>query len=103
SRDAQAAIRTAAEEGLSARNADADRRVVTLVEAATGISVGVATLTQLQTLERVIQGDILPGAVLRISPALLAYLKQPGSVRDLRELLKHILGKAEEITLRVEA
>jgi processive 1,2-diacylglycerol beta-glucosyltransferase len=103
SRDARAAIRTAAEEGISARNADTNRRVLTLVAAADGNSVGVATLPQLQTLAKILRVDILPDAMLAVTPALLAHLKQPGAVRDLQGLLKHILGKAEGITLRVEA
>jgi processive 1,2-diacylglycerol beta-glucosyltransferase len=103
SRDARAAIRNIAEEGASSRDVDNDRRVLTLVEAATGISVGVATMTQLQTLAKILRVDILPNSTLTITPALLTYLKRPGGFRDLHGFLKRILGKAEEITLRVEA
>jgi processive 1,2-diacylglycerol beta-glucosyltransferase len=103
SRDARAAIRNAAEEGISARDVDTDRRILTLVEAETGISIGIATLTQLQTLARILQVDTLPSSTLTVTPALLAHLKRPGGARDLHGLLKRILGKADAITLRVEA
>jgi processive 1,2-diacylglycerol beta-glucosyltransferase len=105
SRAAQAAIRTAAEEGLSARYADrdADRRVVTLVDTETEISAGVATLAQLKTLTPILTGeDTRLDMALTVTPALLALLKKPGGDRDLYGLLKHILGKSEEITLRLE-
>ena len=103
SRDAQGAIRTAVKEGLSARHADPDRCVRTLVEDATGVSVGVVTLAQLQTLAQVIHGDIHLDVPHLVTPALLANLNHPGDVRDLQWLLKRILGKAEEKMLKVEA
>jgi len=103
SRDAQSAIRTAAEEGYSARNADTDRSVRTLVDVATGISAGVATMAQLQTLATIIPGDILLDAAITVTPALLALVKQSGGDRDVHSLLKRILDKAEEKKLKVEA
>ena len=56
SRDAQRAIRTAAEAGVSAHDAGTDHRVRTLVDAATGISVGVATVSQLQAAATITPG-----------------------------------------------
>ncbi len=102
SRDAQAAIRAAAKAGLSARNADTDHCVRTLVDVATGISAGVVTLTQLQSLAAVLPGDILLDSTLTVTPALLALLKRLGTDRDFYRLLKRILGKAEALRLRVE-
>ncbi len=103
SRDAQTAIHTAAKEGLSARSPDKDCIVRTLVNVATGISAGVVTATQVQTLATVISKDILLNQALTVTPALLALLKnQPGVDRDFQRLLKRILGRAREIMLRVE-
>jgi processive 1,2-diacylglycerol beta-glucosyltransferase len=105
SRNAQSAIRTAAEEGISARlaNGDTDRRVVTLVDAATGLSAGVATMTQLQALAAVVPGKvILFDEAFIVTPALLALMKQQRADRDVQGFLKRILGRAEEITLRFE-
>ncbi len=101
--DAQRTIRTAAEEGLSARSGDTDHCVRTLVDAATGISVGLATVSQLQTLAKNTPGDALLGADLPVTQKLLAKLMRPGGSRDLHGLLKRILGKAGQRTLRVEA
>jgi processive 1,2-diacylglycerol beta-glucosyltransferase len=105
SRNAQSAIRTAAEEGISARhpNRDTDRRGVTLFDDLTGLSAGVATMTQLQALAAAIpRKNILFEAALTVTPALLTLMKQQRADRDVQEFLKHILGKAEEITLRFE-
>lgn len=103
SRDAQAAIHTSAKEGLSARDANTGYSVRTLVNVATGISAGVVTLTELQTLASVIPGNILRDATHTVTPAILKLLKQQGCDRNIRGFLKYMLGKAEEIVLRVEA
>jgi processive 1,2-diacylglycerol beta-glucosyltransferase len=105
SREAQRAIRSAAEQGVTARHddRDTDHRVVTLVDTATGLSAGITTMTQLQALAEVFPGNILYDATLTITPTLLTILKQQRLDRDIRRILELILGKAEKITLRVEA
>jgi processive 1,2-diacylglycerol beta-glucosyltransferase len=105
SREAQRAIRTAAEQGVTARHddRDTDHRVVTLVDTATGLSTGVVTMTQLQTLAAIFPGNIINDATLTVTLALLSILKQQRVDRDIRRILELILGKAEKITLRVEA
>jgi processive 1,2-diacylglycerol beta-glucosyltransferase len=105
SRDAQAAIRTTAEEGVSARHdgRDSDSGVVTLIEAATGMSAGVATMTQLRKLAALVSGDIFSDEAVTVTPALLKLIRPPRGDRDVHGFLKHILGKAEKITLKFEA
>ena len=79
SHDAQRAIHTAAEQGLSARHdAGTDHRVRTLIDAATGISVGVATMTQLQRLASVISRDMPLDEALPVTPALLDAFEAAG-------------------------
>ncbi|MCW5851926.1 MAG: glycosyltransferase [Anaerolineae bacterium] len=102
SRAAQGAIRTAAEQGVLAHDTDADRRIVTLSDAATGLSVGLATLAQLQTLAPVVPDDIVFDAALSLTPTLLTMFKQRGGDPDLHMLLRHALGNAEEVTLTFE-
>lgn len=103
SRNAQAAIHTAAKEGISAHDSNTGCSVRTLVDVATGFSFGIATLPEIQTLTSVIPGDILSDSTLTITPAKLTLLKQQGYDREIRAFLKRILGKAEEMNLRVEA
>jgi processive 1,2-diacylglycerol beta-glucosyltransferase len=105
SREAQRAIRKAAEQGVTARHddRDTDHRVVTLVDTATGLSTGVATMAQLQTLAAVFPGNILYDATLTVTPTLLTVLKQQRVDRDVRGILKRILGEAGKITLRAES
>ena len=103
SRNAQRAIHTAAQAGLSAHDAGTDHCVRTLIDAASGISVGVATASQLRAGATVTAGDNALDGALRVTPALLAHLRKPGGDRDLHGLLKRILGKGEEITLSFEA
>ena len=103
SHDAQRAIRSAAEQGVSAHHADTDRRVMTLIDAATGTSVGVATAAQLEWLASVIPGIMPLDEELPVTPALLTNLKYLRGDRDLIGLLQRILGKAEEIMLTAEA
>jgi processive 1,2-diacylglycerol beta-glucosyltransferase len=102
SRNAQAAIHTTAKDGLSAGDMDTGSSVRTLVNVATGISAGIVTLSEIQTLSTVTPGNILLDATLTVTPALLTFLKQQGCDRDVRGFLKRVLGKAEEIMLRVE-
>jgi len=102
SRDAQRAIRAAAEQGVSARNAAVADRVVPLINVATGISVGIATLAQLLSLASLAPGDVMLDAALPITPTLLADLKRQGVDPDLHELLTRTLSDAEEIVLTAE-
>jgi processive 1,2-diacylglycerol beta-glucosyltransferase len=103
SHDAQSAIHTSAKEGLSARDENTGNSVQTLVNVATGISAGVVTLAELQTLASIVPGNVLRNATHTVTPAVLKLLKQQGADRHIRAFLKYMLGKAEEIVLRVEA
>lgn len=103
SRNAQAAIHTAAKEGVSARNANTGYCVRTLVNDETGISAGIVTLTEIQTLATTVPENFFLEQTLTVTPALLKLLKQQGCDQDIRGLLKHMLGKAQKIMLRVEA
>jgi processive 1,2-diacylglycerol beta-glucosyltransferase len=99
SRAAQKAILAAAEQGVSAREGVAERRVMTLIEATSGASVGVATLAQLQTLARTMAAEATFDAALSVTPAILAELARQGADLDLLAILRQILGSAEEITV----
>ena len=101
SRDAQRAIRFASEEGLSARNpeAEAHRRVATVTDAATGRSVAVVTHADLQA-----HTAYLPvNGPITVTPAMLDELGHLPAAADLLVLLKHALGAGERITLALDA
>jgi processive 1,2-diacylglycerol beta-glucosyltransferase len=99
SRAAQQAILAAAEQGVSAREGDADHRVQTLIDATTGISVGVVTVAQLQALAQHVQAEAIFDAALSVTPALLAQLKQRGADPDLLIILRRALGTAGDVTV----
>jgi processive 1,2-diacylglycerol beta-glucosyltransferase len=99
SRAAQQAILAAAEQGVSAREGDADHRVQTLIDATTGISVGVVTTAQLQALAQHVQAEAIFDAALSVTPALLAQLKQRGADPDLLIILRRALGTAGDVTV----
>jgi processive 1,2-diacylglycerol beta-glucosyltransferase len=99
SRAAQQAILAGAEEGVSAREGAAERRVLILVEATSGISVGVATLEQIQTLAHTSTAEAILDAALSVTPAALAELARQGADLDLLAILRQALGSAEEVTI----
>ncbi|HEU5100828.1 MAG TPA: glycosyltransferase [Roseiflexaceae bacterium] len=99
SRAAQQAILAAAEQGVSAREGDADHRVQTLIDATTGISVGVVTMAQIQTLAQHVAAEAIFDAALSVTPALLAQLKQRGVDPDLLVILRQALGTATDVTV----
>jgi processive 1,2-diacylglycerol beta-glucosyltransferase len=99
SRAAQQAILAAAEQGVSAREGDAVHRVQTLIDATTGISVGVVTMAQLQTLAQHVAAEAIFDAALSVTPALLAQLKQRGADPDLLIILRQALGTATDVTV----
>jgi len=99
SRAAQQAILAAAEQGVSAREGDADHRVQTLIDATTGISVGVVTMAQIQTLAQHVAAEAIFDAALSVTPALLAQLKQRGADPDLLIILRQALGTATDVTV----
>lgn len=100
SRDAQRAIRFAAEGGVSARNPDAEahRRVATVTDAATGCSVAVVTGADLQAHTAYLPVD----GPVSVTPAMLHKLRRRPAAADLLMLLKHALGVSEQITLALE-
>jgi len=103
SRDAQRAIRLASEEGWSARDLDADphRRVMTVIDAATGRSVAVVTCADLQA-----HAAYLPvERPVTVTSELLEELRQrhDDAASDLLVLLKHTLGDGEQVTLSLQS
>jgi hypothetical protein len=101
SRNAQRAIRAAAEKGVSAGSSDSACRLVTLIDGATGLSSAIVTEDQLETLGQFSRWDILLDEELPVTPALLKNMNRPGADRDLRTLLRRTLGNAEQVTLRL--
>jgi processive 1,2-diacylglycerol beta-glucosyltransferase len=101
SRDAQRAIRRASEDGLSARDADADpsRRVMTVLDADTGCSVALVTPADLETYRRYlpVQGPV------SVTSAVLQELSKRHGVADLVLLLQHVLGDAARVTLALQS
>jgi len=99
SRAAQQAILAAAEQGVSAREGDADHRVRTLIDATTGISVGVVTMAQIETVAQHVAAEAIFDAALSVTPALLAAFKQRGADPDLLAILGYVLGNATDVTV----
>jgi processive 1,2-diacylglycerol beta-glucosyltransferase len=102
SRAAQKAILTAATRGVSAREGTDDLRVRTLVDGMTGVSVGIATAAQIQTLAHTIAAQAIFDAALSVTPAVLAVLAQQGADRDLLAILRQALGVATEVTIALD-
>jgi processive 1,2-diacylglycerol beta-glucosyltransferase len=99
SRAAQQAILAAAEQGVSARDGDADRRIRTLIDATTGLSVGIVTLAQIEAVAHRVAAQAIFDAALSITPTLLGKLKQRGVDPDLLVVLRHALGNADDVTI----
>jgi processive 1,2-diacylglycerol beta-glucosyltransferase len=100
SRDAQRVIRRASEEGLSARGRDADpqRRVVTVLDADIGCSVALVTPTDLDA-----YAEYLPAhGPVRVTSTLLQELSRRRAAADLVLLVQHLLGDAEGVTLALQ-
>ncbi len=102
SRAAQQAILAAAEQGVSAREGDADRRVRTLIDARAGISVGVVTMAQIETLAQRVAAEAIFDAALPVTPALLVELKRRGADPDLLAILGCVLGTATDVTVALD-
>lgn len=104
SRDAQHAIRFAAEGGVSARVADAEpgRHVETVIDFTSGRSVGVVTRADLNAF-RAHVGDALVGVPLTVTSAVLERLKHQRAPADLVALFKHSLAESEQVTLALQA
>ena len=101
SRDAQRAIRLAFEQGRSARHpeADTDRRVVTVVDAETGASVGIISSGDLQAHSAHLPVD----GPLTVTSAMLDQLKRRRAAADLQVFLKHALGDRDQVALALAA
>ena len=99
SRAAQQAILAAAEQGVSAREGTAERRVRTLVDAATGSSVGVVTMAQIQTFAQHIAAEAILDAAVSVTAAMLKEMKQHGADPDLLAILGCALGTAQDVAV----
>jgi len=99
SRAAQQAILGAAAQGVAAREGATDRRVQTLVDAATSRSVAVVTAAQLQTLAPLVAAEALFDAALSVTRTLLAALKRQGADPDLLGILGRVLSTADDVTV----
>ena len=101
SKDAQRAIRVAAEEGRSARSSelDAHRRVMTVIDLATGCSVAVVTAGDLEAYARYLPSN----GPLTVTSELLRQLEHSHAPADLLVLLNQVLGKGEQMTLALQS
>jgi processive 1,2-diacylglycerol beta-glucosyltransferase len=97
---AQKSMLTSSEQGIAAANLYAGRRVLTLIDAPTGLSAGVITTAQLDSLLPAKAGSTLSGTTLSLSADQISDLHrrtEPGLVFTLRR----ILGKASDLRLEL--
>jgi processive 1,2-diacylglycerol beta-glucosyltransferase len=100
SRDAQRLIRTAAEQGFSARRSGGHEQVVTLVDGRNGRSRGLITGEQLTAL-RAAESELERHGVI-ITARRLRRWRSGGLDSDLLTLLHRLLGREERCSLLIE-
>jgi hypothetical protein len=97
---AQKSVLASSEQGIAASNLYAGRRVRTLIDAPTGLSAGVITTAELESLLPTKVGSTSAGTSLSLSPDQISDLRhgtEPGLVFTLRR----ILGKANDLRLEL--
>ena len=96
---AQKSVLDSSQQGIAAANLYAGRRVRTLINAPTGLSAGVITTSQLDSLLPVTAGSLSSGTNhLSLSADQISHLRrrtEPGLMFTLR----HILGNAGDLKL----
>ena len=101
SHDAQRSILAASEQGVGSMDLDAARRLHTLTDATTGLSAGVITGEQLDTLVLASAAASPTDPTLTVSGRLLRSLRRRLTDPGLLLTLRRIVGKAAERRLRV--
>ncbi len=103
SRDAQRSIRLAAENGRSARDADAERRVRTVVDASTGGSLGVLTTADLRSLAAFVPADEVLEEALTLTRERLNELQRVGVPPHLLQFLTQALGDQQQVYVTLDS
>jgi hypothetical protein len=100
---AQRAIRHAARAGTSARHAEAQARVCTLVDVATRSSVAVITAAELESARSLFEIDSRSDAALTVERLGLEAAAEARIGRDVVDALRRALGQRERMLLRPAA
>lgn len=102
SREARRAIRNGAQQGVSARGRNVGGHVKTVIDAATGASVALATGADLRRIASLLPPPLSLEPELRVAPGLIAHLKRRRAAADAVAVLDNALGTAEEVVLQVQ-
>jgi processive 1,2-diacylglycerol beta-glucosyltransferase len=97
---AQKSVLASSEQGIAAANLYAGRRVRTLIDAPTGVSAGVITTAQLDSLMPTKVGSSSSGTSLSLSADQISDLRR-GTEPGLAFTLRRILGKANDLRLEL--
>jgi processive 1,2-diacylglycerol beta-glucosyltransferase len=97
---AQKSVHRSSEQGIAAASLYAGRRVRTLIDAPTGLSAGVITTAQLESLLPTKAGSISSGTSLSLSADQISDLRR-GTEPGLVFTLRRILGKANDLRLEL--